>query len=299
MNKNVLIAFGGAVLIAVLVAVMMSAVLKGGKKEKKVAEEAPRVQILVAAQNLGIGQLLTAENVKWKSWPADAVFPGTITRAKDQKLSDAAKGRTIRTIALDEPVLQTAIVSDDGGFLAASLTQKMRAVAVRTKANTMAGGFINPGDYVDVILTYTARMRVSSNDDQMRAEMQRVVNINLERYASEIILRNVKVLGIDQRAAKDEKAAAKVAKTVTLEVDERGAEILALANRMGEIYLALRPLGDDDVTDDGLPTVTDARTISINKELLAELGRVEDEAGMRRGSVRVYSGGDVVNLPTR
>ena len=59
MNKNVLIAFGGAIMIALIVAVMMSAMLKGGKKKEKVADAKPPVQILVAGADIEVGGLLT------------------------------------------------------------------------------------------------------------------------------------------------------------------------------------------------------------------------------------------------
>lgn len=238
-------------------------------------------------------------------------FSGTIVREGTEKLSDVAKGRALRPIALDEPILTSAIISGEGGFMAAKLTEGMRATAVNTKANTLAGGFINPGDYVDVVLTYSMRLAPTSKDDFLQEQMDRVVQMNLNRYASETILRNVKVLGIDQRAgeitaeapkadAKEKaSAASKIGKTATLEVDERGAEILALASKMGEITLILRPFGDKNLEDDGLPTVTDARLITINKELFAALSRVEAESGSQYNNVRIYNGGTVTDIPVR
>jgi pilus assembly protein CpaB len=299
MNKNVLIAFGGAIIIAILVAVMMSAMLKGDKGGKKTADQTPRVEILVAAANIGIGQSLTVENVKWKTWPGDGTYPGLIVRKDKEKLSDAADGRTIRSIAMDEPVLKSAIVSGEGGFMAAKLAPGMRAVAIKTKPETMVGGFINPGDYVDVVLTYTARVTATSNDPALESEMQRLIAMNLRRFASETVVRNARVLGVDQRLTADEKSTGKVGKTVTIEVDERGAEIIALATAMGDLRLVLRSLGDDDIRDDGFPTVSDARVMSINKELFKELSQVEELSGTRRNNVRIYSGGNVTNIPTR
>ncbi len=309
MNKNVLIAFGGAILIAILVAVMMSAMLKGGKQEKVAESTTPPVQILVAKAPLSTGEALSTMNVAWKTWPADMAFPDTIIRKGTEKLSEVAKGRALRPIAMDQPVLSSAIVSGEGGFMAAKLSPGMRAAAVNTKAITLAGGFINPGDYVDVVLTYSMRMRASSDDDALQQQMDRAIGLNLDRYASETVLRNVKVLGIDQRAGSEppketggkEKtsAAPKVGKTATLEVDEQGAEILALAERMGDITLVLRPLGDDDTADDGKPTISDARLVKMNKELYAELSRIEAEGSSQSNNIRIYSGGGVINIPTR
>ena len=105
MNKNVLIALGGATLIALLVAMLMSALLGGGKKESEsVAEAVPRVDIVVASSNIAAGQLLTDKNIKWKSWPADAVFPGVVVKKGSEKVTEALEGRLIRPIQMDEPV---------------------------------------------------------------------------------------------------------------------------------------------------------------------------------------------------
>lgn len=291
MNKNVLIAFGGAVLIALLVAMLMSAMLKGGsKKEAQVVQETPRVQILVASKNLGVGQLLTAEDMKWKVWPEEAVFPGTIVRKGEQKAEEAAKGRLIRPIVMDEPILTPAIVGDAGGFLAATLEPGHRAIAIKVKAESMVAGFINPGDFVDVILTYRASVTAASQDPAIENAMQQVIERNLERYATETILQNVKVLGIDQQAVKDEKSGAKVGKTVTLEVDNRGAEVLALASQMGDISLSLRGLGDNAQVDPNGPIVTDARVTKITDEVFDELNAVAG-GGTRRNDMRIYSGG--------
>ncbi|MBI2233917.1 MAG: Flp pilus assembly protein CpaB [Micavibrio aeruginosavorus] len=308
MNKNVLIAFGGAALIAVLVAALMSAMLKGGKKEE--SDAAPRVQIMVAAQDIGVGEVLTETNVKWKSWPQDAALPGTIQRkGNNEKLADAAKGRTIRAIAMDEPVLRSAMVSEEGGFLAAQLAPGMRAVSIKTIPSTMVGGFINPGDFVDVVLTYKIDIRYAGGggnrfsnnggDGTLAADVNRMIALNLDERAADTILENVKVLGIDQSAVVDKNAPAKLAKTVTLEVDQRGAEIIALATKMGDITLVLRPLGDNQIVVDDSPTVSDARLARINRELFGKIYSLEEYSGVQRGNVRIYNGGNVTNMPVR
>ncbi|HEY8190594.1 MAG TPA: Flp pilus assembly protein CpaB [Micavibrio sp.] len=299
MNKNVLIAFGGAVMIALVVAMIMSAMLKGGKKKEIVAETKPAVQILVATTAIDAGALLTEKNVKWKTWPQDGAFPGTIQRKGKESALEAAEGRLIRPVAMDEPILKSAFISDEGGFLAAMLKPGQRAVAVKTSARSMVGGFINPGDYVDVVLTYSTQIDVNSDDPALEMELKNTVEKNLNRYATETIMRNVRVLGIDQKAIKEEETGAKVGKTVTLEVNERGAEILALADQIGDISLSLRGLGDTDVSDTGQPTVSDARLIKINKEVFDELHRVAEASGAKRHNVRIYNGGVVTNLPTR
>lgn len=301
MNKNVLIAFGGATLMALVVAMMMSALLKGGRApaEKVAAEAVPPVQILIASAPVKIGEVLTEKNIKWKTMPPEAVFEGTITREGEQKAAEAANGRALRPFKLGEPIQKDAVIRDAGSFMAAILKPGMRAAAVRVTAETMAGGFINPGDYVDVIMTYSASVNVESDNKILKQQMEQIVNRNLDRYAAETILQNIRILGIDQRATKSEEDAAKVGKTVTLEVDDRQAEILALASRMGDLSLSLRGLGDDKVLAEDRATISDARLTRIQNEINREMEAAVGGSGSGRGYVRVYNGGEVTNLPAR
>jgi len=302
MNKNVLIAFGGATLIALVVAIMLNAVLKGGHKKEQVVEAIPQTEILVASKDILVGQLLTAQNIKWKSWPENSTFPGTVKRSgKDQKALDALSGRVIRPIALGEPILKSALVKDDGGFMAAMLKPGMRAAALKVNAETMAGGFINPGDYVDIILTYRTGVSYNSDDKTVESRIKRIIDQNLDRYASETILQNIKVIGIDQKAVKkSDDTAGKVAKTVTFEVTPHQSEILALAIQMGDLSLALRSLGDTVIIDPSAePTVSDVRLSRIYKEIVKEVEKEEQSSGARRYNVRIYSGGAVTNVPVR
>jgi pilus assembly protein CpaB len=151
----------------------------------------------------------------------------------------------------------------------------MRAVAIPVKANTMAGGFISPGDYVDVILTY--RVRGGSNEDT-----RTLVN----QMASETILKNVKVLAVDQEAKRDDDTA-KIARTVTLQVDTAGAEKVALGSEMGDIILSLRGLGDDKVEGTSSYT-TDVLTNKVLQDVAAIQG------GGATGRVKIYSGSTLI-----
>jgi pilus assembly protein CpaB len=156
-----------------------------------------------------------------------------------------------------------------------------RAVAIPVKANTMAGGFVSPGDYVDVIVTY--RVRGSKNSP----ETKMLVN----EIASETILKNVKVLAVDQESSRDEDAA-KVAKTVTLEVDSAGAEKVALAAEMGEMILSLRGLGDEDNMD-----TSDYTTDVGTSKILQNMALIEN--GGTSGAVKIYNGATLVEQRPR
>jgi len=115
--------------------------------------------------------------------------------------------------------------------MAAYLEPGYRAMAVRVTVETAAGGFILPGDRVDVLLT-------------RETKLENIANPEGSKFASSTVMQNLKVLAIDQstRAGEDEQAV--VGATATLEVRPGDAEALALAKSEGELSLILRSYAD-------------------------------------------------------
>lgn len=287
MNKSVLMIMGGAVVVAILVAVVVQAKLS--PKAEKTA--GTTTEILVANKKLVTGERIKAENVRWQAWPEGSTFKGIIKRSEqeDEKKLAVYDTPLRRDVEAGEPLTMQAIISDvkgSGNFLAASIGAGMRAVAIAVKANTSVGGFISPGDHVDVILSYTTR--VDADDEEATQAI-------ISKFASQTVLTNVKVLGVDQ-VSKGEGREAKVPKTVTIEVSREQAEILALADKMGDLSLALRRLGEKDTTADlTTPLTTDATT----SEVLLKVNKMMQNAKTNSGTIRVYNGSAVQNVPVR
>ena len=226
----------------------------------------PMAKVLVAAKDLQPGQRLTEGDLAWKDWPVDEVNPAFITDgstplpAADAAAADAARpagavasvtraandlatggakadyvGSVVREpILAGEPIVSRKIVrAGDSGYMAAYLEPGMRAMAIRVTVETAAGGFILPGDRVDVLLT-----RETNLSNMGAGEGER------SKFASSTVMQNIKVLAIDQstRAGDDEQAV--VGATATLEVGPRDAEALALAKSEGELSLVLRSYAD-------------------------------------------------------
>jgi pilus assembly protein CpaB len=208
----------------------------------------PMAKVLVAAKDLQPGQRLTEADLAWKDWPVDEVNPAFITdgstplpsaEAANDFATGGAKadyvGSVVREpILAGEPIVSRKIVrAGDSGYMAAYLEPGMRAMAIRVTVETAAGGFILPGDRVDVLLT---RETTLSNMGAQEGDRS--------KFASSTVMQNVKVLAIDQstRAGDDEQAV--VGATATLEVGPRDAEALALAKSEGELSLVLRSYAD-------------------------------------------------------
>jgi pilus assembly protein CpaB len=257
------------VLIAAVSAIGLAVVLQralGGKPVAPAAVAAPvaagkpMTQVLVAKRDLPIGTRLVAADVAWQAWPSDALSAAFITNgaapgapdgkveaakaavsgAADQMIGgDPAKiveGAIVRDPVLTgEPITNRKIVrGGEGGYLSVVLTPGKRAMAVPVTSETAVGGFILPGDRVDVLMTREAQ--VNATGDGGTANSRVVV--------AETVLQNIRVLALDQSTAAEKDAKSIVAATATLEVGPAEAEALTRAKAGGPVTLALRAYTD-------------------------------------------------------
>lgn len=224
-------------------------------------ETRPMAKILVASRDLEPGKRLTDADLDWKDWPVDEVNPAFITDgsvpvpakpAPDaaEKAGDAVErvaqavtgtgaksdyvGSVVREpILAGEPIVGRKIVrAGDSGYLAAYLEPGMRAMAIAVTVESAAGGFILPGDRVDVVFT----AEVDKPGVEGGGGSKQVV--------AGTVLQNVKVLAIDQSTRAGDNEQTVVGATATLEVGPQDAEILAQAKAQGELSLSLRSYAD-------------------------------------------------------
>lgn len=294
MNKNILIVLGGAVLVAVLMAVLVQIML--GDKDQPVVEQEPKAEILVVAKDLSIAHELKEGDLKWQTWPESSLFPGAVVRKEGLSADEALEGRLRRDVSEGEPMLSSYIIGETkGNFVAASLEPGQRAVSIQTSAQTSVAGFVSPGDFVDVVLTYNQRVNVDDDDPRV----QQMLSQNLNQRAAETILENVKILAIDQQATRPEEDQVRVGKTVTLALDVEDAERIILAQQIGELTLVLRGVGDEAPIDRQWPIISDARLVKVDDEIFEEYTKLKNETGIQTNNVRIYSGEAVQVIPAR
>ena len=186
-------------------------------------------EVLVAQTSIGLGSSATAANFRWQEWPQSAVTPAYITRRTRPNAIRELSGSIARSPMLaGEPITETKLISaGKGGVLAAILPPGMRAISTRITDQTAVGKMILPNDRVDVILTQRKRDKNGA-----------------EQHVSDTLFRNIRVLAIgNQLEAKEDQKNAE-GNVATLELTAQQAELLALANSMGEISLALRSVAD-------------------------------------------------------
>lgn len=221
-----------------------------GPSTPEVIQEA-RTQVLVATAPIGMGERLSAANMAWQDWPADAVLEDYIsTEAMPEAMTDMVGTVARFEIFTGDPIRQQKLIRTEQGYLSAVLDKGMRGVSISVNAESASGGFIVPNDHVDVLL-------IRSSEDQSIAET---------------ILSNVRVLAINTRLGEvgttggptdPENPRAEIfpgTAIATLELDPAQAEIINNASQMGRLSLALRSIvdfkpapGEDDQTRRNAP----------------------------------------------
>lgn len=196
-------------------------------------------KILVATHALPAGQFLQPNDIQWQPWPDDSMNSSYI--AEGSRALDDLTGSVVRAaISAGEPITDDRLIKKgDRGFLSAIMAPGTRAVTVQLQQNAGLGGLVLPGDHVDVVLTAV----VPGNGPT-----------DPEHRASETVLEDIRVLAIDQKMS-DMSNETVMARSATLEVTPKQAEILALVSDMGKLSLTLRAIASGDEK----PMTTNAR----------------------------------------
>lgn len=250
-----LVALVAAIGLAVLVRGMVSRDEAPVQTAEAAPPPTPMARVLVAKRDLPVGSRLGAADIGWQPWPIDGLNPAFITDGSapavpaETAMEKAAEGAAAAmealtgSAALDsmvgaivkeeilvgEPIQNRKLVrGGEGGYLAVVLGPGMRAMGIPVTVESGAGGFILPGDRVDVIQS----REIPSEDGGM------------PRRITGPVVRNVQVLAIDQATAASEESNALIGAVATLEVSPEAADALTEAMALGQMQLALRSFAD-------------------------------------------------------
>ncbi len=192
---------------------------------------------------------------------------GFITKHDEPEALEKFKSALARvSLYSGEPVRKAKLVGEGMSFMSSILPSGRRAVATQIAADTSAGGFILPNDFVDIIMT---RRKPAEGGTQA------------EGFITETILKNIKVLAIDQAIQEDEEGRrVKVGETATLELTPQQAEIITVAQQMADrLTLSLR-------------SITDTQEAQEEADYLIN-------GNGKRGTIRLIKSGEVSEVGTR
>lgn len=216
-----------AIVLGVLSVILVRSYLTGsGRNSGTQIVTVGTVPVVVAAQAVARGVVLQPGLLKIVGFPKDSVPAGAFQRIS--QFTDTRQGQRValRSIVANEPILSDEI-SEPGGkpTLAIEISDGMRAVSLRANDVAGVGGFVLPGDRVDVMLTRTVGSQPNSSVTQVLAE-------------------NVVVLGVDQ-SSDDQSNKPVVARAITVEVTPAQAQTISLGQSVGTLSLALRHATDE------------------------------------------------------
>jgi pilus assembly protein CpaB len=231
--------------------------------------------IVVAAKPLRYGMELNKDSLREIPWSQDAVPKGAFNSISE--ILGSGKRVVLAPIEANEPVLALKVTGAGQRATLSSLVQDgMKAVTIRVNDVEGVGGFVLPGDRVDVVLT-----RQTDKD----------------KASTEIVLQNARVLAVDQSAdiSADKPA---VAKAVTLEVSTDQAQRVWLASSVGSLSLLLRKAGETNAEStkritlsdfDGKAAATDTRRVVVTRgvakqEYSVPLEGTEQKGGLLSGA---------------
>lgn len=226
--KSLFLVLGAIVVAAIVRVVVISAT-------RQTAPVVVTEKVRVAAADLPMGLLMRDADLDWKTLPVSELPQNAIEENAPGAVE--VKGALLRhAVAAGTPLTADDVILPSApGFLAATLKPNMRAASVAVDDVSGNAGLIQPGDFVDLLLTQQMTGRTDSPDLSV---------------SSETVVEHVRVLavGSEIQRPKDPNAPPDPnnrARTVTLEVTPRMAEVVAVAARLGSLSLSLQSFATD------------------------------------------------------
>jgi len=200
----------------------------------------PAIPVVVTAADVARGGVLQPAMLKVVAYPTDAAPAGAFHSVAEVTGNASQQRLALRSMVANEPILP-GNVSGPGGKLnlSGTVAAGMRAVSLRSNDVSGVGGFVLPGDRVDILLT-----RTGSGADAAKETL------------TQILAENARVLGVDQ-SDNNEADKPVVAKAVTVEVTPAQAASISLGQQIGTVSLTLRRVADDAPLTSKMMSVAD------------------------------------------
>jgi pilus assembly protein CpaB len=303
----IVLALGTALIAAYLVSQFLAS--QTPAQNQTAAVQTDTRNVLVAAKDIMPGAVLTKEDVRWEPWPEtliDERFVVQPVQVENQPAATDPQQEFIdriakRAIMQGEPMTPSMVIKQgDSSVTAANLTPGYRAITINVAPAQGVAGLVLPNDKVDILMNVSVR-------DLVGLEGWKDVVL---RYSTETIMRNVRVVAINQKLAHDPKeGVAEPGNLVTLEVSPEQAEKLQVAQQVGQLTLTLRSMVPGMNENDKNQTFTmDIRASRALSQIVAldleededklpqnavEAVKMAKERAKRRTEVKVNRGGSV------
>jgi pilus assembly protein CpaB len=239
------------------------------------------VPVVVAAGAIPYGARLDPSRLAVEQLPVGDAPQGAYSSPSQLLSQPGGAPIALTPISAREPLTPSQL-SGAGArpTVSAVIDEGMRAYTIGVTDVAGVGGHVLPGDRVDVVMTQNLPQKAVNG--QNLCDCKRVI--------ADVVLQDVKVLGVDLNADPSSTQAA-VAHTATLQVSVQDAQKLAVAAQAGSLSLALRRTGSAEVSPVRTIAIVDLHTGAL-RDLRSEVRRAVDTITHRRGAP------SVVQVPT-
>jgi len=228
-RKLILISF----VLALIAAVTVFLYFQSFKSSKGIGKT---ITVLVAAETIPSSTLIDKKMIKEIQVPDNSIFSDYI-RDSSKIIGKYAK----ETITKNDGFNTDKLLDKDGNELSLKIDSNHRAISISVTGDSGVSDLLKPGDYVDIIAYFAEKK-----------EGTKVIRPDI----AEIILQKIKLLAVNKQLNREDKvsdnksAQEKILTNflVTLSIPTSDLERLVLAESIGSIKLALRPLKDDSTT---------------------------------------------------
>ena len=193
------------------------------------------VRVLISTRDIQRGERLSTEDTTWLAWPKKGIQPTFITDATPDAREKLESAVARSLIVTGEPVVDAKVVrAGSAGLMAAILSPGMRAVTARVSPETASGGFVLPGDRVDLMHTVNGSTRM--------------------------IFEDVRVLAVNSFYSENSETVHIEGSNMTLELAPEDAEVFLSKRSSGAFNVVLRPIFTPEGEVDG----THRRRTNVN-----------------------------------
>ncbi len=217
-NRQAIILFVLASLFGLAAAIYANHWVQNQLENNGLANSEPDTSVVVvAAREIPYGIAIEEIHLREAKWPKDLI-PAMSFQDTSMVLGKIAN----QNILSGEPIFSPRVVEKlNGSTLSAMIEPNKRAITVRVNDVIGVGGFLLPGNRVDVLATRIVEGRANTRT----------------------VLQNLKVLAVDQTATQDEDQPV-VVRAVTLEAGLNESVDLVKATEEGTVQLVLRNPAD-------------------------------------------------------
>lgn len=217
---------------------------RGAPPDQVAAPPVEFAQVVVAARSLDAGRTLELADYRTIDLPTSALSSAMIA-ADDPDVQRLVGAYATAPIGAGMPLPRESILFvEEGSLLSASIEPGKRAISIPVNESMTFSGLLEPGDVVDVLLTYSVGAQVLATALSGTGQAG-----GRDLRAAQAVIRGVRVLALDGRLRRsDEFSPGDPIRSVTLEVTPQQAEMVVLAMRLGDLSLALAPLRGEETS---------------------------------------------------